>query len=346
MALVQISDVVVPEIFTPYMMVLTEEKSRIIQSGAAVVNGDLNNSLAGGGKTFNDPSWGDLDASDATGSENVGDDVDTNDAVPQKLGSQTEVQVRLSRNNHWKAADLAQALAGADPMAAIAGRVANYWARRGQRALIASMNGIFADNDAAPGGTEHVQGDLTNDITGVFAAGVTDFSAEAVIDTAVTAGDSLEDFTMMMVHSIVYAKMRKNNLIDFVRDSDNDTRIARFGDLEVIVDDGMPVSTNDYDTWLFGPGAIQLAIGTPRVPTEVTREALEGNGAGTELLSSRLEWVIHPAGHAFNVTPASIPGGGPSNAATANNLANAASWIRVYAERKQIKIARLRTTEA
>lgn len=339
MALVQISDVVVPEIFTPYMMVLTEEKSRIIQSGAAVVNGDLNNSLANGGKTFNDPSWGDLDASDGTGAENIGDDTE-NPATPQKIGSQTEVQVRLSRNNHWKTADLSQALAGSDPMAAIASRVASYWTRRSQRALIATMNGVFADNDANDGG------DYTNDITGVFAAGVTDFSAEAVIDTAVTAGDSLEDFTLMLVHSIVYAKMRKNNLIDFVRDSDNDTRIARFGDLEVIVDDGMPVTGNDYDTWLFGPGAIQIGLGTPRVPTEVTREALQGNGAGTEILSSRLEWVIHPAGHAFAVAPASIPGGGPTNAATVNNLANAASWDRVYAERKQIKIARLRTTEA
>lgn len=346
MALVQISDVVVPEIFTPYMQVLTEEKSRLIRSGAAVVNGDLNNSLAGGGKTFNDPSWGDLDSSDGTGAENVGDDVEGNTATPQKLGSQTEIQVRLSRNNHWKTADLSQALAGSDPMAAIATRVADYWVRRSQRVLVATMNGVFADNDAAPAGSEHVQGDLTNDITGAFAAGVTDFSAEAVIDTAVTAGDSLEDFTMIMVHSIVYAKMRKNNLIDFVRDSDNDTRIARFGDLEVIVDDGVPVSGNDYDSWMFGPGAVQLGISSPRVGTEITREALEGNGAGTELLSSRLEWVVHPAGHAFNVAPASIPSGGPSNASTVNNLANAASWIRVFAERKQIKIARLRTTEA
>ena len=52
---------------------------------------------------------------------------------------------------------------------------------------------------------------------------------------------------------------------------------------------------------------------------------------------------MHPAGHAYAGTPAN---GGPSNAATANNLAAAASWNRVYPERKQIKIARLRTTEA
>ena len=199
------------------------------------------------------------------------------------------------------------------------------------------MTGVFADNVAGDGG------DYTNDITGVFAAGVTDFSAEALIDAVATAGDSLEDFSMLMVHSVVYAKMRKNNLIDFIRDSDNDTRIARFGDLEVIIDDGMPVATQDYDSWIFGPGALQVGVGTPKVPTEVTREALQGLGAGTEVLSSRSEWILHPAGHAYVGT---APNGGPDNTAGANNLAAAGSWNRVFPERKQIKIARLRTTEA
>lgn len=332
MALVQIADVVVPEVFTPYVQLTTEEKSRVIQSGAAVRNGEFDSSLAGGGLTFNDPSWNDL-ANDA---DNVGDDSET-PAVPNKLTSNQEVQVRLSRNQHWKTADLSAALAGSDPSTAIANKVAGYWARRMQAALVATMTGVFADN------TANDAGDYTNDITGAFSAGVTDFSAEALIDAVATAGDSLEDFSMLMVHSIVYAKMRKNNLIDFIRDSDNDTRIARFGDLEVIVDDGMPVSTQDYDSWIFGPGAIQIGVGTPKVATEVTREALEGAGAGTEVLSSRIQQIIHPAGHAYAGTAAN---GGPSNAATANNLAAAASWNRVYPERKQIKIARLRTTEA
>lgn len=332
MALVQIADVVVPEVFTPYVQLTTEEKSRLIQSGAAVRNGQFDASLAGGGLTFNDPSWNDL----ANDVDNVGDDSET-DATPNKLTSNQEVQVRLSRNQHWKTADLSAALAGSDPSTAIANKVAGYWARRLQAAFVATLTGVFADNTATD------SGDYTNDITGAFSAGVTDFSAEALIDAVATAGDSLEDFSMLMVHSIVYAKMRKNNLIDFIRDSDNDTRIARFGDLEVIVDDGLPVSTQDYDSWIFGPGAIQIGTGTPKVPTEVTREALQGVGAGTEVLSSRIESIMHPAGHAYVGTAAN---GGPSNAATANNLAAAGSWDRVYPERKQIKIARLRTTEA
>ena len=68
-----------------------------------------------------------------------------------------------------------------------------------------------------------------------------------------------------------------------------------------------------------------------------------GNGAGAETLYNRVEWSIHPAGHKYAGT---APNGGPSNAATSNNLADAGSWQRVFPERKQIKIARLKTREA
>lgn len=332
MALVQIADVVVPEIFAPYVQLTTEQKSRLIQSGAAVRNGQFDASLAGGGLTFNDPSWNDL-ADDA---DNVGDDSET-PATPFKLTSNQEIQVRLSRNQSWKTADLSAALAGSDPSTAIANKVAGYWARRMQAMFVATMTGVFLDNDT------NYSEDYTNDITGAFSAGVTDFSAEALIDAVATAGDSLEDFSMLMVHSIVYAKMRKNNLIDFIRDSDNDTRIARFGDLEVIVDDGMPVTSQDYDSWIFGPGAVQIGTGTPKVPVETDRLPLQGNGAGTETLTSRIETIIHPAGHAYTGT---APNGGPDNTASLHMLAAVASWDRVYPERKQIKIARLKTTEA
>jgi hypothetical protein len=53
--------------------------------------------------------------------------------------------------------------------------------------------------------------------------------------------------------------------------------------------------------------------------------------------------MIHPVGHRYD---ASAPAGGPSNASTTNNLANATSWKRVFPERKQIKIARLITRES
>lgn len=330
----KIADIVVPEIFTPYVQQLTEEKAQIIQSGILSVDPALTELMAGGGLTFNAPSWKDLD-NDA---DNVSSDNDGATSTPNKIGTLTEIAVRLSRNNSWSSMDLAAALAGEDPMAAIANRVAYYWARRLQAATVATMNGVIADNAA------NDSGDYTVDISGVsFVDGVTNFSAEAFLDAATTMGDSMGDLVAVIVHSVVYNRMQKNNLIDFIPDARGEVNIPTFLGRRVVVDDGMPRTGNVYDTWLFGAGALRLGNGSPKVPTEVDRVPAAGNGGGQEVLYSRIEWSIHPVGHAYVGTPAS---GGPSNANTANNLAAATSWNRVYAERKQIKFARLVTREA
>lgn len=336
----RISDVIVPEIFTPYMQLLTEQKSRLIRSGVVTRDPALDQFLAGGGLTMNAPSWKDLD--DDT--DNVSSDDPAATSTPNKNGAVSEIVVRLSRNQSWKTADLTAALAGSDPAASIAARVSDYWVRRAQAAFVATIKGVFADNAAAPSGTEHTAGDMTHDIKGGgYTAGVTDFSAEAFVDAAVTMGDSMQDLGVVFVHSIVYARMQKNNMIDFVRDSEQMIDIPTFLGREVIVDDSMPSpSSGVYETWLFGRGAVRLGMGTPKVPTEVDRLPAEGNGAGTEVLYSRTEWCIHPVGHKY---AGSAANGGPSNAATSNNLAHADSWQRVFTERKQIKIARLITRE-
>jgi hypothetical protein len=336
----RISDIVVPEVFSPYVQVVTEEKTLIIQSGAAVRDPALDEKLAGGGLTFNVPAFKDLGNEDA----NISDDDPTNKSSPLKIGSATEIGVRLSRNKSWSSMDLTAALAGADPMAAIGGRVGEYWSRESQRTFVAVMKGVFADNDAAPSGTEHVAGDLTYDIKGAsYSAGVTDFSAPAFIDAAVTMGDSEQDLGLVLMHSLVYARAQKNNLIDFIPDAEGRTNIPVFLGRRVVRDDGMPNSAGVFETWLFGAGAVRIGYGNPEVPTELMRDPDAGNGSGQETLFNRVEWCFHPTGHKFAV--ASPANGGPSNASTTGNLAHLASWQRVYPERKQIKIARLITRE-
>jgi len=177
-----VADVVVPEIFTPYIQQLTEEKTRIIQSGAVVRDGELDGLLAGGGLTFNTPSFQDLDndadrVSTDTASERFTGG--TADPDPFKIETATEISVRLSRNNSWSSSRLTAVLAGADPMTAIGGLVASYWSRRLQQVFVTTMNGVIADNAA------NDAGDYANDISGgAFVDGVTNFSAEAFIDTA------------------------------------------------------------------------------------------------------------------------------------------------------------------
>ena len=352
----RLSDVIVPEVFNPYVQQQTEVKSRILMSGAMVRDPLMDSHLSGGGLTFNTPSFKDLDDEDENISSDEADDryvngQDTN-STPKKIQTAQEISVRLSRNQSWSSGDLAASLIGTDPMSAIAGRVSTYWANRLQKVVVATMRGVFADNAAAPVGTEHDQNDMTNNIAfqpdGVtaiaYAAGTTDFSDHAFLDAAITMGDSMEDLGLVLVHSIVYNRMLKNKLIDrTVIDPVTNLPIPTFLGRVVVVDDGMPASGGVFETWMFGAGALRFGSGSAKVPTETQRDPDAGNGAGAEILHNRVEWAIHPSGHKFNASPAP---GGPSNAATSGNLAHADSWQRVYTERKQIKMARLITREA
>lgn len=334
----QLADLIVPSVFSTYTQLMTKEKSNLIKSGALTSDPRLDADLAGAGLTFNQPFFKDLENDE----ENVSNDDPNANSSPSKIGSGQEIQVRLSRNKSWSSMDLNKELIKQDPMDAIASRVAAYWTRRLQAAFVAVMKGMFANNATATD-AYHTQNDMTYDVKGAsFVDGVTNFTAENFIDATLTMGDSMEDLGMIMVHSVVYARMQKNNLIDFIPDSEGRVNIPTFLNRMVIVDDAMPVTSGVYESWLFGAGAVALGMGSPGTPTEVERKASAGNGGGQEILHNRVEWALHPVGHAYVGTS---PNGGPSNAATTNNLANASSWRRVFTERKQIKIARLVTRE-
>lgn len=340
MAVTKLADLVIPVQYLPYIQQETEVKSRLVQSGVLVPDAALDAALVGGGKTFSEPSFRDL-PDDA---DNVSSNNDGTTATASKITTSEEIQVRLSRNAVWSSMDLANDIAGSDPLQSVITRASSYRARRLQDAFIATIKGVFADNAAAPSASEHVLNDMTVDISGSsFSDGITNFSAEAVIDAKLTMGDSMQDLGLICVHSVVYGRMQKNNLIDMIPDSLGQYNIPTFNGMLVIVDDSMPVSTGVYNTWLFGRGAVRLGQGNARVPMETYRLPLAGNGGGQESLIHRWEWIIHPVGYKY---AGAAPNGGPSNAATSNELAHAGSWQRVFPERKQIKIARLITREA
>lgn len=364
MAVTRLSDLVIPEEFASYIQQRTETKSNLIRSGLVVRSSYLDGVLNGGGLTFNVPSLRDIDGDERTSSDDPTvriphDGTGTPPDAHQKIQSSQEIAVRLSRNASWSDMDLNMALAGTDPMEAIMGLTSDYWTRKLQKAFVAMMQGVFNDNDAAPSGSDtHTQGDLTVDIKGgSYVAGVTDFNMESLIDALTTLGDSAGDIVAVMMHSHVHARAKKNNLIDSIPDSTNTAAgmiDVILGKYRVIVDDGLPnpagsganaTATGIYHTWLLGSSAVLMGMGSAKVPAEIDRDPEGGNGGGQSILYERVEWCLHPVGHAWIGT---APNGGPSNgdASTANTLAHADSWRRVYPERKQIKVARLITREA
>jgi len=335
MAATQLSDLIVPEVFTGYVQLLSEEKSAFRNSGVLVDSPLLDQLLAGGARLFNVPHFRDL----AQTESNVSSDNPASNATPQNITTGQEIAQRHNRNQVWSSMDLNAALAGADPMEAIAALVSDYWVRQEQRMVISATQGIFADNEA------NDSGDMLVDIA-IGAAGTVTaahlFSAEAVIDAQQTLGDSQMDVGVIAMHSVVFTRAKKNNLIDFIPDARGEVDIPFFLGLRVVVDDGLPAVSDgnghiEYSTYIYGGGVFARGVGSPRVPTEVDRAPLSGDGGGQEFLITRVEWSHHPRGFAW--LAASQAGESPTNA----ELAAAANWDRRFPERKQVKVAELRT---
>lgn len=340
-----------PQVFSNFVQTLTEEKAKFVQSGILARSPVLDEFCHGKSNTLNRESWKDLanDLEKVPTTPGV-DGIYLGGAaldLVKGLTTFNEIAVKMIRTQQWAEQKLQDYITGEDAFTAIANRVAFYEARRLQAATLAVLAGVFADNDLAPGGGDtHLQFDLTFDASNVsFVEGVTNFTADNLFNAQQTMGDSQGDLSVLAVHSAVYTRMKKNNLIDFKQDSVTGASLATFQGMEVVYDDGMPKTGNVYDSYVFAPGALELGWGTPENATEIVWDPTSSLGLGQKILFRRWIMSVHPMGHAFLGT---TTGGGPINGdgATANSLAHAASWSRKCPERKQVKIARLRTREA
>lgn len=327
MAVTNISDVITPEIFDPYVTLQIIEKSSIIKSGIAAQDPRMVAFLNGGGQTINLPFWNQLVMSDEA---NISTDVAGDTSTPKEFTAGKNIAIRQGLNQSWSAMDIASTFAGSDPMMALANQVATYWDMRAQARMVNSLVGIIVDNVA------NDSGDMVNDI--YAASGPTDanrFSAEASIDTWATLGDRWEDVTAISMHSVVFAHLQKLQLIDYIRESDNSPKIATYKGLRLIINDENYVNTGGlakYYTFFLGAGSIAFANAPAEVPSELERTPAAGDGGGQETFFSRQQFVIHPQG--FQV----LTGGVASQSPTMAELLLAAAWDR-QVTRKRVKIA-------
>lgn len=316
MAATKLGDVIVPEIFNPYVIERTAELSALWQAGIVSTVSDI--SLGEGGSTVQMPFWQDL-----TGDDQV---LDTStDLTVSNITASKDVAVVNGRALVYGATDLSGALAGDDPMSAIGDLVAAKWARQMQKVVINVLNGAM--------GAMGDESKNTLDISGLSGAAAV-LDSDAFIDALGTMGDAEGKIQALAVHSATHRLMKKQGLIETIPPEDGKEEISLYQGKRVIVDDGMPVSTGTYTTYLFGAGAIGYAEGTPKTPSETQREGLK-NG-GEEYLISRRHFVLHPRGIKWD------PGSGVPAKDTPSNteLAAKANWTRVY-EPKNIRIVRL-----
>ena len=313
-----ISDVIVPEVFNPYVIERTAELSAFYQSGIIARTPALDVLASSGGKLVNMPFWEDLSGDDEVLS-------DTEALTVGKIAAAQDVAALLARGRAWSVNDLAKALSGDDPMAAIGDLVAAYWARRFQAILIKTLDGVFGNDATLMTGNKH-------DISGAATAEDDDvISAKTAVDAIYKLGDSADKLTGFAMHSATVAKLAKDDLIEYIKPSEGEAEVPTFLGKRVVVDDSLPQSGGVYTTYIFGAGAFGWGEGGAPVPTETARDALSGD----DILVNRRHFILHPRGVAFQNNQVSGPT--PSN----TELADYRNWLRVY-EEKNVRIVQFK----
>lgn len=307
---VHIADIIEPSTFHKYVTEKTAEKSVFLQSGIVDKNANLDDLAMTGGTTINMPFYTDLTGDDEVLS-------DSGALTPAKIGTSQDVAVLHGRGKAWGVNDLAKALSGDDPMAAIVDLVADYWARKEQALVLATLNGVFSAANMA-----------TNLLASDSAVG-----AELILDAIQKLGDSSEKLTAMAMSSAMKTQLRKLDLIDFIPDSQGTVNIPTYQGKRVIVDDTLVATgsgdTTRYPIYLFGAGALGRGEGAAPVPVETDRDSL----AGEDILVTRRHFIMHPRGVKWVGTPASTF---PTN----TELAVGTNWTRVY-ETKNVRMVKL-----
>lgn len=244
MAVTKIADVIIPQVFNPYVVNRTMELSAIFSSGIVQRTTEFDRLASSGAKTINMPYWTDL-----TGTDEVL--TDTGALTPGKIGTDQDVVTILRRGKAWGANDLAANLAGDDPMRVIGDLVAGYWARRYQATLISVLKGVFASASMASNKL---------DISGLT-GGAEKISASSFIDAVQLLGDAKDQLTAVIMHSAVEAALAKQNLIQYIQPSTASPQVPTYLGKRVIVDDSCPASGGIYTTYIFGAGVSLTAKG-------------------------------------------------------------------------------------
>ena len=318
MSITRLENVIQPEIFTPYVINRTMELSALLQSGVMVNNSEFDTLASGPNVLANMPFWEDLEGEEETVAED-------GFYTPQNINANKDVARKQMFGNAWGANNLTSLLSGDDPMAAIGNLVASYWARRRQRRLLATLEGIFASSG---------MGDKIHDISSLSGDAAI-LSGDSFIDAGQKMGDAKDLLTAVMMHSAVEAHLAKRGLIEYVQEADQSDRVPYFLRKRVVVDDAMryTTATKEAEMYLFGAGAIALGNGShPRIlETEIDRDSM--SHAGEDYLINRQICIMHPRG--IKWTEDDVDGTFPTRA----ELASGDNWKRVY-EPKQIRIVK------
>lgn len=300
MAITMLSDVIVPEVFSPYIQEQANVTSRLIASGAVAPSAILNDFLAGGGSSVNVPSW----TNPAGVTFNSSNDNPASIVVPAGISAVNQIAMRMNQNWHVGSSTFTSALAGSNPLASVASQVAQIYNANRQNHLVAQLNGLFATGGALD--SEVADGNVWSS------------------DLLIQAESLFEDFTtgsgLLIVNSTTFAAMRAENLVTVIPLVDQGITVPTYLGYTVVVDNKIGAVA----AYVCRPGSILIGSGTVGVTPYADEKG--GNGGGIEYLALRDEYALHVGGTSFVgagvVNPTAAQLSAPANWAAVSNLAH------------------------
>jgi hypothetical protein len=329
------SDIIIPEVFTPYVIEQTTQRDAFLASGVVQPMAELNASE--GGDFINVPFW----KANLSGDFEVLSD--STSLTPGKITADKQVGVILHRGRAFEARDLAALAAGSDPMAAIGAKIADYIANQRQKDLLSCLAGVFG----SLGSTSSSAAFFGLTIDGESGDTPTTLSPRHVAEAKSLLGDQGDKLAAIAMHSKVYYDLVERKAIDYVSTAEvrgttttqsggslvaaysGSVDVPTYCGLRVIVSDDVQVDSNEYATYFFTQGAVasgeQMAM-----QTETDRDIL----AKSDAMSIDLHYCYHPVGAKWAVTTTN-----PTRA----QLETVANWSKVY-ELKNLGIVRATNT--
>ena len=328
------SDVIIPEIFTPYLVEATTQRDAFLASGVVAPLEALN--ATEGGDFVNIPNWkanlaGDFEVLTDSTSLTVGN-----------ITADKQVGVILHRGRAFESRDLAGLAAGSDPMAAIGDKLGAYIANQRQKDLVQSLAGVFGSLNNNTNASAFFG--LT--IDSELADTPTVLSPRHVAEARALLGDAGDKLSVIVMHSKTFYDLYERRAIDYVDDTlvrgtsttqSGGSIAGAYGSPQVPVYMGMRVvvsddvetagsgSTTEYGVYFMTAGSV--ASGEQAgINVETDRDILSKSSA----MSVDLHYVYHPVGAKWNVTTVN-----PSR----SDLATATNWAKVY-ETKNIGMVR------
>lgn len=285
------------EVFSDMMQEENFWRTEILASGIVVNDKTIMDLIGSKGNVATIPMYLPLNAHDEN-MEPLNNDGET-DNVPVEIQGNKQTCMLIQRMKAFKSKDFTKELTGADPLGQIKAHIAEYYAQVWEIEMMNIAKAVLGNSALS----DHVT-DLS--ITSGTMGEANHITETTMIDAEQAAlGDMAGGLGLAIMHSKIYAKYQKMNLVDYEKYTvlnalGKEVKLPSIhGKIPLVTDyytvdrsvSGFPV----FNTYLFGSGAF-LSADKNNYEKQYTTNYDPQKNAGTEMLYTKQGRVLHPNG--------------------------------------------------